>query len=177
MGIKIQINSLDALERLIGGDTELEIELRRAVAVELGKRHLKDAITKDFDKEVIQSTKKEIIFEINKTIEKTLGSSMYWTSNEEKRIPEKKMEQIKQSVDEFIDKKMNTLIQDKLNDLFKDNLLLSRIHLDIEKCIMGIVRYEFYDMIKNTINNKLKKETKFVDYIFSKIKKSIDKII
>lgn len=40
MGTKIQINSLAALERLIGGDTELEIELRKSVAMELVKKHI-----------------------------------------------------------------------------------------------------------------------------------------
>ena len=40
-GIKIQINSLEALERLIGGNTELEIELRGAIVQEFAKKHLK----------------------------------------------------------------------------------------------------------------------------------------
>jgi len=40
VGTKIQINSLEALKRLIGGDTELEIELRKSVAMELVKKHI-----------------------------------------------------------------------------------------------------------------------------------------
>lgn len=44
-GVKIQINSLEALERLIGGDTELEIELRGAIVQEFTKRHLKGIAT------------------------------------------------------------------------------------------------------------------------------------
>lgn len=41
MSTKIQINSLAALERLIGGDTELEIDLRRSVVEAFAKKHLK----------------------------------------------------------------------------------------------------------------------------------------
>lgn len=41
MSTKIQINSKDALERLIGGDTELELELRHAVVTAFTKHHLK----------------------------------------------------------------------------------------------------------------------------------------
>lgn len=39
--MKIQINSLEAVERLIGGDTEMEIEVRNSVVQEFAKKHLK----------------------------------------------------------------------------------------------------------------------------------------
>ena len=41
MSTKIQINSLEALERLIGGDTELEIEVRNSIVQEFAKKYLK----------------------------------------------------------------------------------------------------------------------------------------
>jgi hypothetical protein len=41
MSTKIQINSLEALERLIGGDTELEIEIRNSVAQNFAEKYLK----------------------------------------------------------------------------------------------------------------------------------------
>jgi uncharacterized protein (UPF0147 family) len=40
MSTKIQINSLAALERLIGGDTEVEIEIRKSVALEMVNKHV-----------------------------------------------------------------------------------------------------------------------------------------
>jgi hypothetical protein len=43
MSIKLQINSLDALERLIGGDNEVELELRNWVVQAFAKKHLKIA--------------------------------------------------------------------------------------------------------------------------------------
>jgi hypothetical protein len=39
--MKIQINSLQALERLIGGDSQIEIEVRQSVAENFAKKHLK----------------------------------------------------------------------------------------------------------------------------------------
>lgn len=39
--MKIQINSLAALERLIGGDTEVEIAIRGNIVQEFAKKHLK----------------------------------------------------------------------------------------------------------------------------------------
>lgn len=41
MTIKIQINSLEALERLIGNDNELEIDIRQNVVDAFTKKHLK----------------------------------------------------------------------------------------------------------------------------------------
>ena len=41
MSTKIQINSLEALERLIGGDSELEIEVRNNVVQDFANKHLK----------------------------------------------------------------------------------------------------------------------------------------
>ena len=43
--MKIQINSLEAVERLIGGDTEVEIEVRNSVVQEFAKKHLKAVST------------------------------------------------------------------------------------------------------------------------------------
>ncbi len=41
MSVKIQINSLEALERLLGGDTTLEVEIRQSVVQQFAKAHLK----------------------------------------------------------------------------------------------------------------------------------------
>ena len=39
--VTIQINSLEALERLIGNDAELEINIRNAIVQKFTKKHLK----------------------------------------------------------------------------------------------------------------------------------------
>lgn len=39
--IKLQLNSVEALERLIGGDTETELEIRHSVVQNFADRHLK----------------------------------------------------------------------------------------------------------------------------------------
>ena len=42
--MKIQINSLEALERLIGGDTQVEIEIRNSIVQEFTKKYLKSLV-------------------------------------------------------------------------------------------------------------------------------------
>ena len=66
MSIKIQINSLDALERLIGGDNELEIEIRSSVVENFTKKHLNTLVNNDLMKKTaigIQNTLTKQFFE------------------------------------------------------------------------------------------------------------------
>lgn len=55
--MKIQINSLQALERLIGGDTEIEIDIRQSVVEKFSQKHLKtlanDAMMKKMSDAII----------------------------------------------------------------------------------------------------------------------------
>jgi len=65
MSVKIQINSVEALERLIGGNTEIEIELRQSVVENFMKKHINAianskvsaAVTKDVLAELIVPAK------------------------------------------------------------------------------------------------------------------------
>lgn len=58
--MKVQINSLEALERLIGNDNELEIDIRNSVVNSFTKKHLK-SIANDLTEKCINETIKEII--------------------------------------------------------------------------------------------------------------------
>lgn len=60
MSIKIQINSLQALERLIGNDNELEIELRASIVQEFTKRHLKDLAKTELINSLAIAVKNEV---------------------------------------------------------------------------------------------------------------------
>jgi phenylpyruvate tautomerase PptA (4-oxalocrotonate tautomerase family) len=53
---QIVINSREALERLIGGDTELEVSLRQSVAEDFAKRYLKGLVNTD----LMQRAKAEV---------------------------------------------------------------------------------------------------------------------
>lgn len=72
--VTIQINSLQALERLIGGDTELEVSLRQSVAVEMGKRHLKEVTNSPYIQSLIREAQKSIEDFTKQEIEKQVGT-------------------------------------------------------------------------------------------------------
>ena len=58
-GVKIQINSLEALERLIGGDTQLEIDLRNSIVQEFSKKYLK-AVAAELAETLVEPYKKQV---------------------------------------------------------------------------------------------------------------------
>ena len=60
MSTKIQINSLDALERLIGGDTEVEIEIRNSIVQEFVKKHLKALVNHSLVVEAVGKAMNEV---------------------------------------------------------------------------------------------------------------------
>lgn len=73
MGIKIQINSLEALERLLGGDDELEIEVRKSVIEAFGKGFVKSAANAREIAAEISETRKMALEAIQKEAERSFG--------------------------------------------------------------------------------------------------------
>ena len=73
MGIKIQINSLEALERLIGGDNELEISIRDNIVQEFTNKYLKGLVNSDKIKEASWSINQKI----RNCVEETYLSGAY----------------------------------------------------------------------------------------------------
>lgn len=58
--VKIQINSLEALERLIGGDSQLEFDIRASVVQKFTEKHLKSIAGMHTMKNTAEAIKKEI---------------------------------------------------------------------------------------------------------------------
>lgn len=61
--MKIQINSLVALERLIGDDKEMEITVKTSVINEFAKSYIKSVA----NSEIVDTIKKAILDEVKKT--------------------------------------------------------------------------------------------------------------
>lgn len=60
MSLKIQINSLEALERLLGGDNEIEMDIRQNIVETFTRKHLKSLANADLIDKASQGLKKEI---------------------------------------------------------------------------------------------------------------------
>lgn len=57
-GLTLQINSKEALERLLGGDEEMVVRLRHAIAVDFAKQHLATALSTEMRQQLSDLTEK-----------------------------------------------------------------------------------------------------------------------
>lgn len=73
MSTKIQINSLEALERLIGNDNALEIEVRNNIVQEFAKKHLKALVNDSVFQNTIHACKKELQAEVDNKVAEKIG--------------------------------------------------------------------------------------------------------
>lgn len=108
MAVKIQIASLEALERLLAGDTELEIEIRNSIIQNFSNKHLKGIANEYLKKGVGEYVKTlmtdaEIIKEIGTGYSKTI------------QLTEKTRELIKNRTENTIYEK----IHDKIDEAIK----------------------------------------------------------
>jgi hypothetical protein len=69
--MKLSLN-LPALERLIGGDGEIEVELRHQIVKEFTKKYLKGIV----DSSVFQSYQRELLEELRKAVKEVVGGSI-----------------------------------------------------------------------------------------------------
>lgn len=126
--VKIQINSLEALERLIGGDSELEIEIRNSVVQKFTTKHLK-ALANSMQVKVSENS-------IKKYIEEDFVDIIIdgW-----KRKPVLK-EDYKYLIEKKVEEEVSDTIHSevaKYNDTLKDMVVdaVNRKHLLIEQMI------------------------------------------
>jgi hypothetical protein len=78
--MKLQINSLEALERLIGGDTEVELEIRNNIVQDFAKKHLKALVNEGSIQRVANQLEKTLASQAEDIINKKFGtlSGDYW---------------------------------------------------------------------------------------------------
>ena len=78
--MKLQINSLAALERLIGGDTEVELEIRNSIVQEFAKKHLKAIVNEGSIQKVAHALDEMLSSQAEAIITAKFGtlSHQYW---------------------------------------------------------------------------------------------------
>jgi hypothetical protein len=81
--MKIQINSLEALERLIGGDTEVELEIRNNIVQEFAKKNLKALVNEGTITAVATEIENKLKRDASSIITAKFGnlSGDYWNRN------------------------------------------------------------------------------------------------
>lgn len=151
MSIKIQINSLEALERLIGGDSEIEIQIRNSIVHEFTNKHLKSLATTKIMMDTEQAIKNDIekqFFDVVENGWKTelhIKDKILKNIEDELHIEGNKI--LRQIVSEQIAKNSNI---DKINDLL--NIAAEKISNDLSDIVL---QKRIDDLVNAKIKEKL----------------------
>ncbi len=152
--MKIQINNLAALERLIGGDTELEIEIRNNIVQEFTKRHLKGLVETETIKQAITDTKLMVVNYAKKEVAEQIGEIKRSYGSTTYNLQDDVVEAIKDQ----ISKAMNRVVYDHIENLVKTyvgNLNIKKyinqmIDFNIKQTVEEGIRERFEAMLKKT---------------------------
>lgn len=144
--MKIQICNLQALERLIGNDNELEIEIRNSVVQDFTTKHLKKLATSEVVNKFWQIAKQETVDKLFK--KETFGSYKLTLSDEakvlvcsefDKKCKEFISERLSESLNfANIEKKINDIIEGQANhivNVMTDANIERRINVRVEQKI------------------------------------------
>ena len=140
MATKIQINSLEALERLIGNDNELEIQLRTAVVQEFATKHLKAIANETIVKNASNSIREEIKSEMFDIVNKS-------TYNEKLTLKEKYLSQLQSTI--------STLVKDIINEYVSEKLNIDEINNTIKKRLEFASESILDDLAPQVLDRKL----------------------
>lgn len=121
--VKIQINSLEALERLIGEDKELEIVVKESIINEFAKNHLKAVINNEFLKdlkcEIMKDLKKTDYLGILKSEKKDyFGNKVLYLSDKTAKLVKScvlnEVDQIIRETTDEVREELNSMVRERL---------------------------------------------------------------
>jgi hypothetical protein len=141
--LTLQINSLEALERLIGGDTQMEFDIRQSVVEAFCKKHLKSVTQEQSLKLVERSMIEQIKSEI------FVGNN-YNTL----QLPFK--DQVKRYTDSIVDFQIKSLVDEKikLKSQELDKLIQERIDYQVRE----FQNFNTDEMIDKIVDKRIKEK-------------------
>ena len=144
--LTIQINSLEALERLIGGDSQVEIEVRNSVVQKFAEKHLKPLANSDQIKTTLTQIQLDISRQIREKCEKEIAT--FKTSCYGSVTDIKLNESIKGEIVRRVGETTDSIIRQHVDDAIKT------WNNDVELKRRIDARFEYYT--KEAINAEIK---------------------
>lgn len=142
--MKLQINSLAALERLIGNDNEIEIDIRKNVVDAFAKKHLKAVANEMFEKGTTDAVKTVLISEgfFNEA-----GTNYY---NKRLVLGHRMKELVAKSIDMRIAGKIRSMIDERMES--------PEIKQRVQKSVDNAVSYLEHDLRNNVLEGIVGRE-------------------
>lgn len=113
--MKIQINSKEALERLIGDDKEMEIAIKKAIINQFATQYLKSVA----NSEIMNSLKKAVTEEVDKEVERYIEKVPGWISHSFKAKPELQVV-INKTIDESLSEMVKAQVKEEIANIDKE---------------------------------------------------------
>lgn len=143
--MKIQINTLEALERLIGGDTQLEMDIRQNIVEAFTKKHLKSLV----NSEVIKQSSKIMQDEIEKIFQ---NSSRYGQVISDK-YKEILSNYIKQEIQKFVNLEIRKVVDEVVSNEVTEEIIQYKIESFLNAHIKNVIRQEMADKLINVLRS------------------------
>lgn len=129
MSIKIQINSVEALERLLGNDQELEVEVRKSVVEAFGKSFVKSVANSTAVAEKLESMREETMEKSTEYAERILSvrdTSTGW------RYSVALTDELKAKIKDAVVTQTHLLIAETISSLDIDNMVSEKVAKKLE---------------------------------------------
>jgi len=130
--ISLEFN-YEALKQLLGGDTEIEIELRNCIVQEFTRKHLKGIVDDDFKKEINDylndkyvGLKQQYREQVQQAIDKEVTANIVKLVKKEK---EKILDEVRKALETY----QNKVLDGTVNLLYKETGNLSEFLTDLIK--------------------------------------------
>lgn len=149
MSTKIQINSLEALERLIGNDNELEIQLRNAVVQEFTTKHLKAVA----NEELLKNASKAIIEEIKLEFFEIVNKGTY---NEKVYLKDKFKEEFRDEIKRAYRQSMTEFVYEELGEQNTKEKVKTAVEHATNDIIYRLTPEILERRVENAVNQRLK---------------------
>ncbi len=147
--VKLQIGSVEVLNRLIGGDSEIEVEIRNSVVQNFAHRHLKAVINDPTISGHMEDLKRKVINEIDAIFKEKFGIMVpgtYSYSNNVFKIRQDVKNSLEDAADNAAgkiireyDQKVQTQVEEilakRLTESKIEEFVNKRLNIDVEKIV------------------------------------------
>jgi len=149
--LTIQINNLEALERLVGGDNEVEIEIRNSVVQRFAEKYLKPLANSDAITNALATIKEDISKQVKEKCEKEIASfkTNYYGNVSDVKLNSSIRLEIESQVRNVVDTTVRNAVDEAIKTWSSDAELKTRVDK----------RFEYYttELINNEIRSRIEK--------------------
>lgn len=141
--LTLQINSKDALERLIGGDTAVEVEIRNNIVQDFTNKYLKGLMNSSTIQNIVGRYHQDIRKSVQEEVEKNFGKPNAFYSSVELN-PE-----IKAAIKKEIENNFSALVDKAVKEKFSD------IEKHIQQSVNLAVDYQIGVKVRELVKQKI----------------------